>query len=199
MEGVVPVTVRLSKGGKVDLTKEAGGHLAGVTVGLGWTTRTTSGADFDLDASAFVLTENGRVLNDDWFVFFNNLKSPDGSVTHMGDDLTGGDGNNDDEQIKIDLLALPERATKIDVSVTIYDADGRNQTFGQIRQAFVRIVDDSTGNELARYDLSENASSETAMVFGQLYREGDSWNFRAVGQGYSSGLYGLCAERGVNV
>ncbi|MFD9130391.1 TerD family protein [Kitasatospora sp. NPDC059571] len=189
--------VSLAKGGNVSLSKEAPG-LTSVIIGLGWDVRATTGADFDLDASALLCSEAGRVLTDQHFVFYNNLTSPDGSVEHSGDNLTGG-GDGDDEQIKVDLTAVPVNVTKIVFPVSIYDADTRLQNFGQVRNAFIRVVDQATGSEVARYDLSEDASTETAMVFGELYRYGADWKFRAIGQGYASGLRGIALDYGVNV
>jgi len=189
--------VSLSKGGNVSLTKQAPG-LTAVLVGLGWDERTTSGQAFDLDASALMLTPNGRVLSDAHFVFFNNLLSPDGSVEHTGDNLTGA-GEGDDEQIKVDLSRVPAEVDRIVFPVSIYEADNRRQNFGQVRNAFIRVVNSADGAELTRYDLSEDASSETAMIFGELYRYSGDWKFRAVGQGYSSGLAGIARDYGVNI
>ncbi len=189
--------VSLSKGGNVSLTKAAPG-LTAVVVGLGWDVRTTTGSDYDLDASAIMVDAGGRVLSDGHFVFFNNLSSPDGSVQHLGDNLTG-EGDGDDEQVEVDLAAVPVEVHRIVFAVSIYDADARRQSFGQVRNAFIRIVDRSNGTELARYDLSEDASTETAMVYGELYRNGADWKFRAVGQGYASGLAGIARDFGVNV
>ncbi|GAA0673311.1 calcium homeostasis/redox stress adaptation protein [Kitasatospora atroaurantiaca] len=189
--------VSLAKGGNVSLSKEAPG-LTAVIVGLGWDVRSTTGADFDLDASALLCNEGGRVVSDQHFVFFNNLSSPEGSVEHSGDNLTGG-GDGDDEQIKVDLVAVPAEVSKIVFPVSIYDADSRLQNFGQVRNAFIRVVNQADGSEIARYDLSEDASSETAMVFGELYRNGADWKFRAIGQGYASGLRGIALDYGVNV
>ncbi len=189
--------VSLSKGGNVSLTKAAPG-LTAVVVGLGWDVRTTTGSDYDLDASAIMVDAGGRVLSDGHFVFFNNLSSPDGSVQHLGDNLTG-EGDGDDEQVEVDLAAVPVEVHRIVFAVSIYDADARRQSFGQVRNAFIRIVDRSNGTELARYDLSEDASTETAMVYGELYRNGAEWKFRAVGQGYASGLAGIARDFGVNV
>ncbi|MBD8059647.1 TerD family protein [Cellulomonas sp. JH27-2] len=191
------MAVSLSKGGNVSLTKEAPG-LTGVVVGLGWDVRTTTGADFDLDASAILLDAAGKVPSDAHFVFFNNLKSPEGSVEHLGDNLTG-EGEGDDEQVKVDLSAVPAEVQKIVFPVSIYDADSRGQNFGQVRNAFIRVVNAAGGAEIARYDLSEDASTETAMVFGELYRNGAEWKFRAVGQGYASGLAGIARDFGVNL
>jgi tellurium resistance protein TerD len=189
--------VTLAKGGNVSLSKAAP-NLTQVQIGLGWRARSTTGADFDLDASA-LLCANGRVLGDDYFVFYNNLKSPEGSVEHTGDELVGGTGSGDDETILVDLTAVPDRVDKIVFPVSIYDADARVQTFGQISDAYIRVVNQSDGSELARYDLTEDASTETAMIFGELYRYGGEWKFRAVGQGYASGLRGIALDFGVNV
>ncbi|MEV0276939.1 TerD family protein [Streptomyces sp. NPDC050610] len=189
--------VTLSKGGNVSLSKEAPG-LTAVIVGLGWDVRTTTGADYDLDASALLCGGAGKVLSDQHFVFFNNLASPDGSVQHSGDNLTGG-GDGDDEQIKIDLSAVPADVEKVVFPVSIYEADERNQSFGQVRNAFMRVVNQADGKEIARYDLTEDASTETAMVFGEVYRHGGEWKFRAIGQGYASGLAGIASDFGVNV
>jgi tellurium resistance protein TerD len=191
--------VTLAKGGNVSLSKAAP-NLSRVQIGLGWRARATTGADFDLDASA-LLCGGGRVLGDDYFVFYNNLKSPDGSVEHTGDELVGGTGSGggDDETILVDLTAVPDRVDKIVFPVSIYDADARAQTFGQVSDAYIRVVNQSDGTELARYDLTEDASTETAMIFGELYRYGGEWKFRAVGQGYASGLRGIALDFGVNV
>ncbi|WP_314613052.1 TerD family protein [Streptomyces stackebrandtii] len=189
--------VSLSKGGNVSLSKEAPG-LTAVLVGLGWDVRTTTGNDYDLDASALLLNDTGKVASDRHFVFYNNLTSPDGSVEHTGDNLTG-EGDGDDEAIKVDLAAVPADITKITFPVSIHDAENRGQSFGQVRNAFIRVVNQAGGAELARYDLSEDAATETAMIFGELYRHGTEWKFRAVGQGYASGLAGIAADFGVNV
>ncbi len=159
-----------------------------MSVGLGWDIRTTTGTDFDLDASAIALGADKKVLSDQHFVFFNNLRSPpDGSIEHAGDNLTG-EGEGDDEVIKVDLAGVPPEVDSIVFPpVSIYDADARSQSFGQVRNAFIRVVNQAGGGEIARYDLSEDASTETAMVFGELYRHGAEWKFRAVGQGYASG------------
>lgn len=191
------MSVSLAKGGNVSLTKMAP-SLTAVSVGLGWDTRTTTGADFDLDASALLCGTDGKVLDDSHFVFFNNLKSPDGSVEHTGDNLTG-EGEGDDEVINVDLSRVPGNVDKVVFPVSIYDAQTRQQSFGQVINAFIRVVDKSNGTELARYDLSEDASTETAMIFGELYRHGAEWKFRAIGQGYASGLAGIAKDYGVNV
>jgi tellurium resistance protein TerD len=189
--------VSLSKGGNVSLTKEAPG-LTAVTVGLGWDVRTTTGSDFDLDASALLLDASGKVVSDKHFVFFNNLKSPDGSVEHTGDNLTG-EGEGDDEAIKVSLATVPPEIDKIVFPVSIYEGESRQQSFGQVRNAFIRVVNQAGGAEIARYDLTEDASTETAMVFGELYRNGAEWKFRAVGQGYASGLRGIAQDFGVSL
>jgi tellurium resistance protein TerD len=191
------MSVSLSKGGNVSLSKEAPG-LQAVLVGLGWDVRTTTGADFDLDASALMLGTNGKILSDQHFVFFNNLTSPDGSVEHTGDNLTG-EGEGDDEVIKVNLGAVPHEVDRIVVTVSIYDAEARQQSFGQVRNAFIRVVNQADDREITRYDLSEDASTETAMIFGELYRSNNEWKFRAVGQGYSTGLRGIAQDFGVNV
>ena len=191
------MSVTLNKGGNVSLSKEAPG-LTAVIVGLGWDPRTTSGADFDLDASALMCNISGKILSDGHFVFFNNLTSPDGSVKHSGDNLTGG-GDGDDEQIKVNLSEVPAECDKLVFPVSIYEAESRGQNFGQVRNAFIRIVNQADSIELARYDLSEDASSETAMIFGELYRNNGEWKFRAVGQGYAAGLRGIAVDFGVHV
>ena len=191
------MSVSLTKGGNVSLTKIAP-SLTAVRVGLGWDTRTTTGTDFDLDASALVCGADGKVLSDGHFVFFNNLKSPDGSVEHQGDNLTG-EGEGDDEVITVDLSTASADVQKIAFPVSIYDAETRSQSFGQVVGAFIRVVDQATNTELARYDLTEDASTETAMVFGELYRNGAEWKFRAIGQGYSSGLAGIARDYGVRL
>ncbi|MCD0451094.1 TerD family protein [Actinocorallia sp. API 0066] len=189
--------VSLSKGGNVSLSK-AVPDLRAVTVGLGWDVRATTGADFDLDASALLLGSNGKVLSDQHFVFYNNLTSPDGTVEHTGDNLTG-EGDGDDEAINVDLASVDPRVERIVFPVSIHDAVNRGQAFGQVRNAFIRVVNRADGTELARYDLSEDASTETAMVFGELYRYNSEWKFRAIGQGYASGLHGIALDFGVNV
>ncbi len=191
------MTVSLSKGGNVSLTKEAPGMTA-VLVGLGWDVRTTTGTDFDLDASAIMVKADGKVVSDSHFIFFNNKTSPEGSVEHTGDNLTGA-GEGDDESIKVDLVAVPAEVDKIVFPVSVYEAEQRSQNFGQVRNAFIRVVNQQGSTEIARYDLTEDASTETAMVFGELYRNGAEWKFRAIGQGYASGLNGIARDFGVNV
>lgn len=189
--------VSLSKGGNVSLSKAEPG-LRKILIGLGWDARSTDGADFDLDASLFMLKSDGRVRSDSDFIFYNNLRSSDGSVEHTGDNLTG-EGEGDDEAIKVDLSQVPADVDKLSVSVTIHDAATRGQSFGQVSNAFIRVVNDERGNEIVRYDLSEDASTETAMVFGEVYRSGGEWKFRAVGQGYVGGLGPLAQSFGINV
>ncbi|MCX4749315.1 TerD family protein [Kitasatospora sp. NBC_01287] len=193
------MSVTLAKGGNVSLSKAAPG-LTQVQIGLGWDARSTTGAPFDLDASA-LLCSAGRVLGDEYFVFYNNLKSPEGSVEHLGDNLVGGEeGDEGDEEVMlVNLDLVPAQVDKVVFPVSIYDADARLQSFGQVRNAYIRVVDQLGGQEIARYDLSEDASSETAMIFGELYRYQGEWKFRAVGQGYASGLRGIALDFGVNV
>ncbi|MGH8960069.1 MAG: TerD family protein [Jatrophihabitantaceae bacterium] len=191
------MSISLVKGGNISLTKQAPG-LQAVVIGLGWDARTTDGAQFDLDASAIVCNAQGTALSPGHFVFFNNLTSPEGAVQHSGDNLTG-EGAGDDEQVRVNLAGLPAEADKIVFPVSIYDADSTGQSFGQVRNAFIRVVNQAGDAEIARYDLSEDASTETAMIFGELYRNGAEWKFRAVGQGYSAGLSGIARDYGLNV
>ena len=191
----MPVT--LSKGGNVSLSKEDP-NLKKILIGLGWDTRSSDGAEFDLDASLFMLNAQNKVRGDSDFIFYNQLKSSDGSVEHTGDNRSGA-GDGDDEAIKVDLSRVPQDVQKLAVSVTIFEADSRRQNFGMVQNAFIRVVNDETGRELARYDLSEDASTETAMVFGEVYRNGAEWKFRAVGQGFAGGLGPLAKNYGVNV
>lgn len=191
------MAISLQKGGNVSLEKIAPG-ISKCLIGLGWDSRSTSGADFDLDASAFLLNENGKVISDQHFIFYGVLTSLCGSVEHTGDNLTG-DGDGDDESIKIDLKSLPENIKKVVVGVTIHDAVARSQNFGQVSNAFMRVVDEKSGEEVVRYDLSEDYSIETALIFGELYRHNNEWKFRAVGQGYEGGLHAMAVNFGVNV
>ncbi len=191
------MAVSLSKGGNISLSKEAPG-LSKVTVGLGWDERVTDGSDFDLDAVAFILGESGKVRGDSDFIFYNQLTGAGGSVVHQGDNLTGG-GDGDDEQIKIELGSVPADVKKVSVCVTIHEADQRNQNFGMVSNAFIRVVNDADGKELARYDLSEDMSTETAMIFAEVYRHGSEWKFKAIGQGFAGGLGPLARNFGVNV
>ena len=189
--------ISLTKGGNISLTKQAPG-LTAVVVGLGWDARTTDGQPFDLDSSAIGVNPEGTAASAGHFVFFNNLRSPDGVIEHAGDNRTG-EGAGDDEQIKVNLAAAPAELDKVVFPVSIYDADGRKQSFGQVRNAYIRVIDQTTSEELARYDLTEDASTETAMLFGELYRNGAEWKFRALGQGYTSGLAGIARAYGWNV
>ena len=190
------MAISLQKGGNVNLSKEAP-NLTKVIVGLGWDPRATDGAAFDLDASAFLQKNDGKVRGDSDFVFYNNLKSTDGSVVHMGDNTTGV-GEGDDEKLTVDLSRVPPEVDKVSFCVTIHDAEARRQSFGQVGKAFIRCVDANGEKELARYDLSEDSSTETAMIFGELYRAGADWKFRAVGQGFKGGLGPLARSFGVN-
>ena len=189
------MALSLSKGGNLSLSKEAPG-MTKVLVGLGWDARSTDGQDFDLDASAFLLKADGKVRADSDFIFYNQLKSTDGSVEHTGDNRTG-EGDGDDEAIKIDLSKVPAEIDKIAITVTIHEADARKQNFGQVRNAFIRIVNQDNNSEVARYDLAEDASTETAMIFAELYRNGAEWKFRAVGQGFAGGLKPLAESYGL--
>lgn len=190
--------VCLQKGQKVSLTKGNPG-LSKVVVGLGWdVNQFDTGGAFDLDAAAFLLGDNGRVTKSEDFVFYGNLKHPSGGVEHMGDNLTGA-GDGDDEQIKVNLSMVPANISKIAFTVTIYEAEARRQNFGQVNNAFIRIYNEITGEEMLRYDLGEDFSIETAAVFGELYRNGSEWKFNAIGSGYQGGLAALCANYGVDV
>lgn len=190
------MAVTLSKGGNVSLAK-ADPTMKNVLIGLGWDNRSTDGQDFDLDASAFLLKADGKVRSDSDFIFYNNLKSAEGSVAHTGDNRTG-EGDGDDESLIIKLDSIPADVDKIVFVVTIHDAQTRRQSFGQVANAFIRLVNNDSKAEVARYDLSEDASTETAMLFGELYRNNNEWKFRAVGQGYAGGLGSVCAQYGVN-
>ena len=192
--------VSLSKGGRVSLSNEAPG-LSRINVGLGWDERATDGADFDLDASAFLLNATGKIRNDNDFIFYNNLNEG-GPVEHTGDNLTGGEGEEDEEVIKINLMRLESEAPnveKIAIAVTIHDAENRGQNFGQVNNAFIRVVNDETNQEIVRFDLTEDYSMETAMIFGEIYKKKGEWRFVAVGQGYSGGLAKVCQSYGINI
>ena len=192
------MAVNLSKGQKVSLTKGNPG-LSKIVVGLGWdTNKYDGGFDFDLDAAAFLLGANGKVTSDADFVFYGNLKHASGAVEHMGDNLTG-DGDGDDEQIKVNLAAVPQNIEKIGFTVTIYDSDTRKQNFGQVSNAYIRIFDEVSNAELIRYDLGEDFSIETAVVVGEMYRNNGEWKFNAIGSGFQGGLFALCKNYGVNV
>lgn len=190
------MAINLSKGQKVDLTKGNPG-LTKVMVGLGWDVNAfDSGADFDLDAAAFLLGADGKCPTEKEFVFYGNLTHTSGAVAHQGDNLTG-DGDGDDEQILIDLSQVPSNIEKIAFTVTIYDAETRRQNFGQVSNAFIRLVDQSTGAELIRYDLGEDFSIETAVVVGEMYRNNGEWKFNAIGSGFQGGLAALCGHYGI--
>ncbi|NHV25841.1 TerD family protein [Burkholderia sp. D-99] len=191
------MAVSLSKGGNVSLSKEAPG-LSEVVVGLGWDPRVTDGTEFDLDASIFITGENGKVLSDASFVFYNNKKSADGSVEHLGDNRSG-QGDGDDEQVNVKLTGLMADVKKLVFAVTIHDAEARKQSFGQVSNAYIRVLNKADGKEIARYDLSEDASTETAMIFGELYRHNDEFKFKAIGQGFSGGLKPLAEAYGVSI
>lgn len=191
------MAISLSKGGNLSLSK-TDPTLTKLLIGLGWDERATSGQDFDLDASAFLLTSTGKVRGDHDFIFYNQLKSADGAIEHTGDNRTGlGDG--DDEIIKVDLTRVSPEIDKIAITVTIHDAQLRNQNFGQVANAFIRVVNEQTGAEVVRFDLAEDYSVETAMVFGEVYRHNGEWKFRAVGQGYSGGLAAMCHQYGIHI
>nr|WP_314270369.1 TerD family protein [uncultured Kingella sp.] len=191
------MAISLQKGGNVNLSKEAPG-LSKILIGLGWDVRATDGADFDLDGSAFLLSASGKVRSDADFVFYNQSKSDNGAVEHTGDNRTGA-GDGDDEAIIINLPAVPADVEKIAITVTIHDADARRQNFGQVSSAFIRCVNADTNVEIARFDLSEDASVETAMIFGEVYRHNGEWKFKAIGQGFKGGLAALAQHFGVNV
>lgn len=190
--------INLSKGQKVDLTKGNPG-LKKIMIGLGWDVNAfDSGTDFDLDAAAFMLGADGKCPSDKEFIFYGNLNHTTGAVTHMGDNLTG-EGEGDDEQIQIDLSKIPSNIEKIAFTVTIYESDARRQNFGQVSNAFIRIVDESTNTELIRYDLGEDFSIETAVVVGELYKNNGEWKFNAIGSGFQGGLAALCGHYGISV
>ncbi|HRF45664.1 MAG TPA: TerD family protein [Candidatus Competibacteraceae bacterium] len=191
------MAISLQKGQNVSLSKQAPG-LKKVRFGLGWDLRKTDGSDFDLDASAFVLDGNGKVLSDQHFVFYNNAKDPSGAVVHKGDNRTG-EGEGDDEVIEIELASMMPNAAKVSFVVTIHDAEARKQNFGQVANAYIRALNADGDQEIARYDLSEDASTETAMIFGELYRHNDEWKFKAIGQGYAGGLAAVAKDFGVNL
>ena len=191
------MAISLAKGGNTSLTKSSPG-LDKIQVGLGWDVRRTDGAPFDLDASAFLLRSDGRVRTDADFIFFNQPKSTEGSVRHTGDNLDGA-GDGDDEIIEIDLASIPSDVDKMAIAVTIHDSEERRQNFGMVSQAFVRVVDKTDDSEIVRYDLSEDFSIETGLIFGEIYRHNGEWKFRAVGQGYQGGLLTIAKSFGVNV
>lgn len=190
------MALTLQKGGNLSLSK-TDPSLTKILVGLGWDPRATDGTEFDLDASAFLLGSNGKIRAETDFIFYNQLKSPEGSVEHAGDNRTGA-GEGDDEVIKVDLNLIPADIDKVAFTVTIHEADARKQNFGQVGNSFIRIVNEVTGAEIVRYDLAEDASTETAMIFAELYRHNGEWKFRAVGQGYAGGLRALANGYGMS-
>lgn len=189
--------ISLQKGGNVSLTKEAPG-LTDIQVGLGWDARVTDGSAFDLDASVFMVTDEGKVRSNSDFIFYNQTKDADGSVEHLGDNLTG-EGQGDDEVVKVGLTKVPAAIKKLVFAVTIHEAEARKQNFGMVQNAFIRVVNADGGTEIARYDLSEDFSMESALVFGEVYRHGEEWKFKAVGQGFTGGLSALAATHGVSI
>ncbi|MFW2076524.1 TerD family protein [Acinetobacter sp. ULE_I010] len=191
------MAISLNKGGNLSLSK-TDPSLTHVLVGLGWDARSTDGVDFDLDASAFLLGENDKVRGEHDFIFYNQTRSPEGSVEHTGDNRTG-DGDGDDEAVKIDLSKVPADVSKVAITVTIHDAENRGQNFGQVQNAFIRVVNDQSHVEIVRFDLNEDYSTETAMIFGELYRHNGEWKFRAVGQGYNGGLSAMCRQYGISI
>ena len=191
------MAISLNKGGNLSLSK-TDPSLNQVLIGLGWDARATDGADFDLDASAILLAANDKVRGETDFIFYNQTRSPEGSVEHTGDNRTG-EGDGDDEAVKINLAKIPTDVQKIAITVTIHDAESRGQNFGQVQNAFIRVVNDQTNVEIVRFDLNEDYSTETAMIFGELYRHNGEWKFRAVGQGYNGGLRAMCGQYGISI
>lgn len=191
------MAISLQKGGNVSLSKEAPG-LKSLIVGLGWDPRATDGKEFDLDGSAFLLNATGKVRSDADFVFYNNLKSADGSVVHSGDNRSG-QGDGDDEKVTINLAGVPADVEKLSFAVTIHEGQQRGQNFGMVSKAYIRCVDADTNKEIARYDLSEDGSTETAMIFGEVYRHGTEWKFKAIGQGFAGGLGPLATSFGIAI
>ena len=192
------MAITLSKGQKVSLTKGNPG-LKNIVVGLGWdTTKYDGGFDFDLDSAAFLLGENDKVNSDSDFIFYNNLKHSSGAVQHLGDNLTG-EGDGDDEQVKLDLSLVPQNVNKIAFTVTIHEAQERRQNFGQVNNSYVRVVNADTNQELLKYELGEDFSIETAVVVCEIYRHNGEWKFNALGSGFEGGLEALCKNFGVNV
>lgn len=192
------MAISLSKGQKVDLTKGNPG-LTKLIIGLGWdVNQFDSGVAFDLDASAFMVGENGKAISEKEFIFYGNLEHTTKSVVHLGDNLTGA-GDGDDEQIKVDLQKIPENVLKVAFAVTIHEAATRNQNFGQVSNAFIRVVNESSNTELIRYDLAEDFSIETAIVVGELYRHNGEWKFNAIGSGFQGGLAALCGNYGIDI
>lgn len=190
------MALSLSKGGNISLSKTDPG-LKNILIGLGWDERATSGNDFDLDASVFMVTSEGKVRSEADFIFYGQLKSADGSVVHTGDNRTG-EGEGDDEAVEVNLDGVPADIQRLVVTVTIHEAESRKQNFGMVQNAFIRVVNNDTGNEVVRYDLTEDYSTETALEFGEVYRHNGEWKFRAVGQGYAGGLLAMCQRYGIN-
>ncbi|ENV16213.1 MULTISPECIES: TerD family protein [Acinetobacter] len=191
------MAISLNKGGNLSLSK-TDPSLNQVLVGLGWDARATDGTDFDLDASAFLLSESGKVRGEHDFIFYNQTRSPEGSVEHTGDNRTGA-GDGDDEAVRINLAKVPADVQKIAITVTIHEGESRGQNFGQVQNAFIRVVNDQSNTEIVRFDLNEDYSTETAMIFGELYRHNGEWKFRAVGQGYAGGLSAMCQQFGISI
>lgn len=191
------MAISLQKGSNVNLSKTAPG-LTKALLGLGWDARSTDGAAFDLDASALLLAADGKVRSDADFVFYGNKATADGSVSHGGDNLTG-EGEGDDETITVDLSKVPADIERVALVVSIYEAETRSQTFGQVRNAFIRLANAETGSEEVRYDLSEDYSTETAVIFAEVYRNNGEWKFKAIGQGFGDGLAGVARDFGVSV
>ena len=191
------MAISLSKGGNLSLSKTEP-SLKSILIGLGWESRSTDGMDFDLDASAFLVGDNGKVQSDADFIFYNQLKSTCGAIEHTGDNRTGA-GDGDDEALKISLDKVPDAIKRVVVCVTIHDAEARKQNFGQVSDAFMRIVNLDNNVEIVRFDLTEDYSTETAMIFGDVYRHNGEWKFKAVGQGYAGGLEAMCSQFGVSV
>lgn len=191
------MAISLNKGGNLSLSK-TDPSLTHVLIGLGWDARATDGVDFDLDASAFLLSSNDKVRSEQDFIFYNQTRSPEGSVEHTGDNRTGA-GDGDDESVKIDLSKVPADVQKIAITVTIHEGQNRGQNFGQVQNAFIRVVNDQSNVEIVRFDLNEDYSTETAMIFGELYRHNGEWKFRAVGQGYNGGLQAMCSQYGISI
>lgn len=191
------MSISLQKGGNVNLSKEAPG-MTKMMIGLGWDPRVTTGKDFDLDSSVFMLKEGGKVRSDKDFIFYHNLKSLDESVVHSGDNRTGS-GDGDDETVMLDLTRISADVDKLAFAVSIHEAEENGQSFGMVGKAFIRCVDAATNAEVARYDLSEDSSTDTAMIFGEVYRNGVDWKFRAVGQGFDGGLAPLARSFGVDI
>lgn len=191
------MSVSLQKGGNISLSKAEPG-LEKIIVGLGWDARATSGQGFDLDASVFMLAESGKVRSDADFIFYNNTKSADGSVEHLGDNTTGV-GEGDDEVVRVDLTKVPADVKRLVFSVSIHEAEARRQNFGQVSKAWIRVLNNATRNEIAKYDLSEDGGTEGDMIFGEVYRHGEEWKFKAVGQGFDGGFADLVRNFGVNL